>query len=135
MSLSTTKRQFVEILHDLADAAYFRRSIVVASAHNMPVASYPWRFSSVVSVASHDIDDPLAYYRNPAPPVEFFARGVDVRVAWTGGGEITSTGNSFATPHIAGICALIRAKHPHLTAPELKTLLGLTAVNAGSPDE
>jgi subtilisin len=135
MSLSTTKRKFVEELHDLADAAYFQRSIVVASAHNMPVASYPWRFSSVISVASHDLDDPLAYYRNPEPPVEFYARGVDVRVAWSGGTRMRSTGNSFATPHITGICALIRAKHPHLNPAEVKTLLGLTAANAGELDE
>ncbi len=134
MSLSTTKRKFVEALHDLADAAYFRRSIVVASAHNMPVASYPWRFSSVISVASHDLDDPLAYYRNPSPPVEFFARGVDVSVAWMGGERMRSTGNSFATPHITGICALIRAKHPYLNPSEVKTLLGLTADNAGAAD-
>ena len=135
MSLSTTKRRFVEALHELADAAYFRRSIVVASAHNMPVASYPWRFSSVISVASHDLEDPLAYYRNPDPPVEFFARGVDVRVAWNGGVTMRSTGNSFATPHITGICALIRAKHPHLNPSEVKTLLGLTAANAGTLHE
>jgi subtilisin len=135
MSLSTTKRRFVEALHDLADAAYFRRSIVVASAHNMPVASFPWRFSSVISVASHDLEDPLAYYRNPEPPVEFFARGVDVEVAWNGGERMRSTGNSFATPHISGICALIRSKHPYLTPSEVKTLLGLTAANAGAPDE
>jgi subtilisin len=131
MSLSTTKRKFVEDLHDLADAAYFRRSVVVASAHNMPVASYPWRFSSVISVASHELEDPLAYFRNPDPPVEFYARGVDVSVAWTGGATMRSTGNSFATPHITGICALIRAKHPDLTPAEVKTLLGLTADNAG----
>jgi subtilisin len=135
MSLSTTKRKFVEELHDLADAAYFRRSIVVASAHNMPVASYPWRFSSVISVASHELEDPLAYYRNPSPPVEFFARGVDVSIAWMGGGRMRSTGNSFATPHITGICALIRAKHPYLNPAEVKTLLGLTAANAGELGE
>ena len=83
MSLSTTKERFVADLHALTDAAYFRRSLIVASAHNMPVRSYPWRFASVVSVASHDLDDPLAYVRNPEPPVEFYARGVEVDVAWS----------------------------------------------------
>ena len=130
MSLSTTKERFVADLHALTDAAYFRRSLIVASAHNMPVRSYPWRFASVVSVASHDIDDPLAYLRNPDPPVEFFARGVEVDVAWSDGSTLRASGNSFATPHISGICALIRAKHPDLTPPEVKTLLGLTATNA-----
>src|SRR5213079_3619247 len=32
MSLSTTKKQFAETLHELADAAYFRRTMLVASA-------------------------------------------------------------------------------------------------------
>ena len=130
MSLSTTKERFVADLHALTDAAYFRRSLIVASAHNMPVRSYPWRFASVVSVASHDLDDPLAYVRNPEPPVEFYARGVEVDVAWSDGSTLRASGNSFATPHISGICALIRAKHPELTPPEVKTLLGLTATNA-----
>ena len=112
MSLSTTKRQFAEILHELADQAYFRRTVVVASAHNMPVESYPWRFSSVISVGSHEHEDPLVYYYNPEPPVEFFARGVGVDVAWIGGATVRATGNSFATPHMTGICALILGKHP-----------------------
>ncbi|MGH3082121.1 MAG: S8 family peptidase [Gaiellaceae bacterium] len=131
MSLSTTKGQFAGMLHEVADAAYFRRTILVASAHNMPVDSYPWRFSSVVSVGSHEEADSLAFFYNPQPPVEFFARGVDVEVAWLGGGTARSTGNSFATPHISGICALILGRHPELTPFQLKTTLYLTASNVG----
>ena len=129
MSLSTTKRQLGDILHELADDAYFRRTVLVASAHNMPVESFPWRFSSVVSVGSHEESDPLVYYANPEPPVEFFARGVDVDVAWRGGGSIRATGNSFATPAISGITALILSKHPQLTPFQLKTVLHLTSTN------
>ena len=131
MSLSTTKRQFSGLLHDLADTAYFRRTVLVASAHNMPVESYPWRFSSVISVGSHEEREPDTFFYNPAPPVEFFARGVGVEIAWLGGGKILSTGNSFATPHMTGICALILAKHPELTPFQLKNVLYLTANNVG----
>jgi subtilisin family serine protease len=131
MSLSTTKQKFASLLHELADSAYFRRSMLVASAHNMPVESYPWRFSSVISVGSHEQEDPYAYYYNPTPPVEFFARGVDVEVAWTGGGRLVCTGNSFATPHITGIAALVLSKHPELTPFQLKSVLYLTATNVG----
>lgn len=131
MSLSTTKRQFAEFLHEIADAAYFRRTTLVASAHNMSVESYPWRFAAVISVGSHEADDSLVYYYNPAPPVEFFARGVDVEVAWSGGSTLRCSGNSFATPHIAGVCALVRGKHPELTPFELKSVLYLTASNVG----
>lgn len=130
LSLSTTKRRFAEELHELADTAYFRRTVLVASAHNLPVDSYPWRFSSVISVGSHDEPDPLTWYANPAPPVELFARGVDVEVAWLGGGKLRCTGNSFAAPHIAGIAALVLAKHPELTPYQLKSVLHLTATNA-----
>lgn len=132
MSLSTTRKQYAERLHELADAAYFKRTMLVASAHNMPVESFPWRFASVVSVGSHEEDDPFAYFYNPSPPVEFFARGLEVDVAWLGGGTLRCTGNSFATPHIAGICALVLGKHPELTPFQLKSVLHLTATNVGS---
>lgn len=129
VSLSTTRPQFVAALYELADEAYFAGTLLVASAHNMPVVSYPWHFASVVSVGSHDRPDPFEFHYNPRPPVEFFGRGEDVEVAWPGGGSIKGSGNSFATPHIAGICALIRAKHPELTPFEVKTVLRATATN------
>jgi subtilisin family serine protease len=133
LSLSTTRREFVDALHDLADLAYFRRSIVVAAAHNLPVDSWPWRFASVVSVAGHTSADPLEYHYNGDPPVEFFARGVDVEVAWSDGATIRATGNSFAAPHLAGVCALILGRHPELTPFGLKSALYLTATNVTAP--
>jgi subtilisin family serine protease len=131
MSLSTTKKPFAAALHDLADSAYFKRGVLVASAHNMPVESYPWRFSSVISVGSHEEVDPFTFFYNPSPPVEFFGRGVKVRVAWMEGKSVTASGNSFATPHLAGICALILSKHPELTPFQVKSVLYLTASNVG----
>jgi subtilisin len=131
MSLSTTKKPFATVLHELADSAYFKRTVLVASAHNMPVESYPWRFSSVISVGSHEEQDPLAFFYNPNPPVEFFGRGVNVEVPWAGGRTLTVSGNSFATPHLSAICALILAKHPELTPFQLKSVLYLTATNVG----
>jgi subtilisin family serine protease len=132
MSLSTTKKQYVDRLHALADAAYFRRTTIVASAHNMPVESFPWRFASVVSVGTHEEADPLVYFSNPAPPVEFFARGLDVEVAWLGGTTLRCTGNSFAAPHLSAVCALILSKHPDLTPFQLKSVLHATATNVRS---
>jgi subtilisin family serine protease len=131
MSLSTTKRELGDVLHELADSAYFQRTMLIAAAHNMPVESYPWRFSSVVSVGSHEEADPFVFYANPDPPVEFFARGVDVDVAWLGGGSIRATGNSFATPALSGIAALVLSKHPGLTPFQVKTVLYLISSNVG----
>jgi subtilisin len=129
MSLSTTKRKFSEFLHELADEAYFGGTVIVASAHNMPVESFPWRFSSVLSVGSHDQSGPLTFFYNPNPPVEFFAPGLDLDVPWLGGGTLRCSGNSFATPHISGICARILSKHPQLTPFQLKSVLHAVASN------
>jgi subtilisin len=129
LSLTTSKREFFGILHELADQAYFHNIMLVTSANNMPVRSFPAVFSSVFSVASHDSNDPYRFYYNPEPPVEFGAHGVDVRVAWLDGGWITSTGNSFATPHIAGIVTKILGKHPELTPFQMKAVLRALAAN------
>ena len=69
-STSASRRRsasFAELLHELADSAYFKGTVLVASAHNMPVESYPWRFSSVISVGSHEGDRLLGVVREPEP--------------------------------------------------------------------
>ena len=129
LSLSTTRPQFDQELRALADQAYFQRTILVASAHNTPVESFPWRYSSVISVGSHPEHDSDLVLANTRPPVEFFARGSAVPVAGLDGKPTRNTGNSFATPHITGRCALILGKHPGLTPFQLKTILYLTSDN------
>jgi subtilisin family serine protease len=129
LSLSTTKARFADALRTLVDEAYFRGAVLVASAHNMPVDSWPWRFASVLSVGSHALPDPETFFANPRPPVEFHARGLDVEVAWAGGTTIRASGNSFATPHMAAMAARVLGAHPGLRPFELKTVLHLIAAN------
>lgn len=129
MSLSTARLEFRSRLAELCDRAYFRRTTLVVAAHNLPIESFPWNFASVVSVASHAEPDPMSYYYNATPPVEFYARGVRVPVAAPGGGTTVNTGNSFAAPQIAGIAALVLSKHPWLTPFQLKTVLYHCAAN------
>ena len=63
LSLSTSKKDFFGVLHELADRAYFGNLMLVASANNMPGASYPATYASVFSVASHDVEDPYLHER------------------------------------------------------------------------
>jgi subtilisin family serine protease len=127
LSLSSRSEAMFGVFHDLADRAYFGRSLLVCAANNVAVASYPSLFAAVVSVAAHDVRDPGVWFYNPRPPVEFGAYGLDVDVAWRGGGRIVATGNSFAAPHIAGYAARIRAAHPGASPFEVKTILAATA--------
>jgi len=129
LSLSTAKEEYYALFHQLADEAYFRNILLVSAVNNIPAPSYPSLYSSVVSVAAHEGHDPFTYYYNPNPPVEFGAPGIDVEVAWKDKQYLVSTGNSFAAPHMAGIVALIRSKHPELTPFQVKTVLLACAAN------
>jgi subtilisin len=130
LSLSTSRQEYFGLFHELADQAYFKNAILVSAVNNVPAPSYPSLYSSVISVAAHEGRDPLTYYYNPSPPVEFGAVGIDVEVAWQNKSTIVTTGNSFAAPHMAGIATLIRGKHPELTPFQLKTVLYACASNA-----
>jgi len=129
LSLSTSRAEYFGLFHEIADNAYFKNVVLVSAVNNIPAPSYPSLYASVVSVAAHPGRDLMRYYYNPSPPVEFGAPGINVRVAWKDGQYLTCTGNSFAAPHIAGIVALIRSKHPELPPFQVKTVLWACAAN------
>src|SRR5262249_25734791 len=110
LSLSTTHKRFIQRLHELADRASLRRSMPVCPAPARRAAPCPGRFPAVVPVAGRSGNAPEDSRYNAAPPVEFLAPGEDLEVAWADGSTVTASGNSFATGHIAGICARILAK-------------------------
>ena len=130
MSLSSKSDAMFAALHEVADDAFFAGSVLVCAANNTPGPTYPSQFASVVSVAARVTDDPLSLAYNDHPPVEFAARGVDVAVAWSKGSSSVATGNSFATPHVAGMAALIRSAHPALTPFQVKAVLHAISENA-----
>jgi subtilisin family serine protease len=129
LSLGTTKRDWALAFYELCDQAYFRNCFLVTAANNVQRASYPSLYGSVTSVACNLATDPFRLHWNPDPPTEFLARGIDVDVPWLGGQRMTCTGNSYAAPHIAGLAALIRSKHPELRPFQVKTVLWATAAN------
>ena len=132
LSLSTHREAYLPLLHGIVDAAYFGGSMLVCAVNNTAGPSYPAQFAGVISVAAHERHDPFGFDYNPSPPVEFGAPGIDVDVAWRGGGNLTVTGNSFAAAHMAGLVARILGKHPDLTPFQIKTVLHALADNASA---
>lgn len=130
LSLSSKSDAMFGPLHEVADEAYFKRTVLVSAANNQPGPTYPSQYASVLSVAARQGEDPMALAYNPRPPVEFGARGIDVDVAWFGGGSMVATGNSFAAPHVTGMVALLLAKHPDLTPFQVKSVLQAVSQNA-----
>jgi len=129
LSLGTTKRDWALPFYEICDQAYFRGSLLVTAANNVMRPSFPSLYASVTSVACNLATDPFRFQYNPEPPTEFLARGIDVEVPWVGGSSIRGTGNSYAAPHISGIAALIRSKHPELRPFQVKTVLWAVAAN------
>ncbi len=129
LSLGSRKRDWALAFHEVCDEAYFKGSFLVTAANNINRVTYPSLFASVTSVASHTGADPWRFHYNPDPPTEFLARGINVEVPWLDHGLLTTTGNSFAAPHISGLAALIRSKHRDLQPFQLKTVLWATANN------
>ena len=129
LSLGTAKRDWALPFYELCDQAYFRGAFVVTAANNMARPSFPSLYASVTSVACNLSTDPFHFHYNPDPPTEFLAPGIEVEVSWRGGARQLGTGNSYAAPHLAGMAALILAKHPDLRPFQLKTVLWATASN------
>lgn len=130
LSLSSKSEAMFGPLHEVADDAYFAGTVLVCAANNLPGPTYPSQYASVVSVAARAGDEERGLAYNAHPPVEFGARGIDVDVAWADGGSITATGNSFAAPHVTGMVALMRSKHPWLTPFQVKAVLQAASVNS-----
>ena len=132
LSLGSGKRDWALPFYELCDEAYFKGCFLVTAANNVAAPSFPGLYSSVASVACNVASDPFDFHFNTEPPVEFLAPGINVDVPWRDGRRMRSTGNSYAAPHISGIAALIKSKHPGLGPAQLKAVLRGTASNAQS---
>jgi subtilisin len=107
------------------DEAYLKRVHIVAACSNIDYTRQEWPafFPSVVAVNMARIADDRSFYYRGGTLVEFFAKGVDVKVPWAKGGERLTTGSSFATPRMAGLLARLLSVYPDLSPLEAKSLL------------
>ena len=131
LSLSTSNEDYLETFYELVDRCAHEGVIVVSAMANELKATYPSEFAGVLSVAATEGSDLERILRNPKPPAEWGAPGIDVEVAWVDGATMNVTGNSFAAPVIAGHVARIVATHPELSVWQVRTVLAALAANAG----
>lgn len=123
-----------------------RGIIVVAASGNESEAlvSYPAAYSTVFAVGATDLQGRITSYSNTGSALDLVAPGGDMSVDLNGDGYpdgILSTGmngdtpaytflegTSMATPHVAGVFALMRAINPDLSPTDLRSLLSQGAL-------
>lgn len=97
---------------------------VAAGNDSQDACNYsPAREPLAITVGATDSNDVRAYFSNWGSCLDVFAPGVNITSAWIGGNNSSNTisGTSMASPHVAGVAALVRGLHPTWTPAQVAT--------------
>lgn len=116
---------YTQSLKDAIDAS---SAVVVCAAGNSGANAdvspqYPAAFTSsnILSVAATDYNDNLASFSNyGATSVDLAAPGVSIYSTTKSGSYQYLSGTSMATPHVAGVAALIKSQNPALSGVQIR---------------
>ncbi len=142
------------VLQQACDAASAAGVLLVAAAGNDNTSSpgSPAAFDSVLSVGAVDLVKARAPYSNFSTTVDIWAPGGDMSADRNGDGFPDGVlscaaddqgqlffkfenGTSMASPHVAGVAALVKAANPALDAAQIRTvLLNTTQAGSGLPN-
>ncbi len=128
--------------------------VVVASGNSNSAVEYPAAYDDfVIAVGAVRFDLTRAPYSNFGSQIDLVAPGGDVHVDQNGDtfgdGIIQQTfstsgsgysyrffeGTSMASPHVAGLAALILSRKPDASPAQVETIMAQTAKNLGSPEQ
>ncbi|MDX3106463.1 type VII secretion-associated serine protease mycosin [Nonomuraea angiospora] len=119
--------------------AQAKDAVIVAAAGNVRqddgvvTPAYPAEYPGVIAVGAASPDGGKSEFSNSVTRISVTAPGAGITSAWTGGGYRTELdGTSFAAPFVAGVAALVRARHPELDHWQVKRRLERTADGGGA---
>lgn len=157
INLSLGGAPFSQATQNLYDEVRSAGVMVVAAAGNSATAApgYPAAYDGVVSVSAVDLQRRLTAYSNTGNSIDVAAPGGDNSVDLNGDGYpdgVLSTagrvsgstlnfvysflsGTSMASPHVAGVLALMKSVNPKLTPADIDAMLaeGLLSDDLGTP--
>ncbi|MFG2117036.1 type VII secretion-associated serine protease mycosin [Streptomyces sp. NPDC048718] len=120
------------LLQQAVDKALEKEIVVVASAGNDGLGgnvkpTYPASYEGVLAVAASDRNNERAAFSQSGDFVGVAAPGVDMISTVPGGGHCADNGTSFSAPYVAGLAALVKAKHPKWTQAQIVAQIEQTA--------
>ena len=119
---------YYSLLYDVIQQS---NAVVVCSAGNANQnddlnPNYPASYScdNIITVAASDSSNNRAWFSNYGlTSVDVAAPGVDINSTMKGNSYGLMQGTSMATPHVAGIAALIKSENPTLTNLQIKQFI------------
>lgn len=123
-----------QALEAACNAAYNAGILVVAAAGNegnirgnRESIGYPANYASVIAVGSTTSIDTRSSFSSTGANLELMAPGSSILSTTYNGGYGTMSGTSMASPHVAGVAALIWSVKTNLTNVQLRQILNDTA--------
>ena len=135
---------YAQYVQDAVTYAWNKGAVLVGAAGNNRREEnfYPASFANVVSVSATQLNDEFSNWSSWGPKVDVSAPGSSVLTTnctrlscehpdW--GSHTYISGTSFATPNVAGVVALIRARYPSYTPQQVVDRLINTTDDLGYP--
>lgn len=140
-----------EVVADACQYAYEQGVTVIAATGNngyTDAIGYPAAYPSAIAVGAVDAKKNVTFYSNQGREIALVGPGGDVQVDSNGDGQADGVvqetieggqwgysffmGTSMATPHVAGVAALLYAKGVH-SPDEMRRILTASADDLGKP--
>ncbi|EBA10915.1 S8 family peptidase [Roseobacter sp. CCS2] len=106
-------------------------AVAAAGNSNGPVGN-PARCPSFMAVSAVDCNRRRAGFSCYGPQVEMAAPGVGVVSTYPQSGYRSLNGTSMASPHVAGVAALIKRRHPSWSGDRIRVHMWRTATDIGA---
>jgi len=126
----------IAMLQNAVNYAHDRGVLLVGATGNnsscgFGVVCYPAKALNVLGVGATDNQDNIGSFSNWGPQIDVCAPGKDIWSTWTNGSYTYLYGTSMATPHVAGLAALVKSYVPELTNDQIASIIMSTAKDLG----